>query len=463
MIPYLIFKQQNPWRKDLQWRLKDEYVKRDIFDEIFNWIEKEEIIAIKGPRQVGKTTLLTQIIDSLLSKGAPAANIFLFSFENINILESFKQEREAILRFLLDEAGPEGKIFIFIDEFQYLKDGGKLLKLLFDIEPRLKFIITGSSSLELTSSTAKFLVGRLLSWHLHPFSFQEALRQKDGLLAKQLRNIEQEKERFWLTGKLDILRLEQETKLFLPDLISSFEEHILFGGYPRVALLEKSEEKQLRLLSIIETYLRRDIIETLHIRDLTSFQNVIKLLSLQAGNLVNFSEVARSSGTSRFKAQDFTHILQETMVVNLLLPYFKNKRTEVAKARKVYFLDSGLRNGILENFQSLSLRSDAGALVENAVFGELVKRFIKTEKLSFPIKFWRTQAQNEVDFVLEANGMILPIEVKYTRFQSPRLSRSFHSFLEKCAPAAGLILTYNFFAQKKTGSTWIYFIPACLI
>jgi len=462
MFPLLIFKQQNPWRENPQWRLKEKYVKRDIFDEVFNWIEKEEMIAIKGPRQVGKTTFLNQMIDFLLVKGISPLSIFFFSFESTNILESFKQEKEAILRFLLDEAEKEGRIFIFIDEFQYLKDGGKLLKLLFDIEPRLKFIITGSSSLELISSTSKFLVGRLLSWYLHPFSFKEILGQRDKVLANRLKNIELAKERFWVSGQLDVGLLEQETRLFMSDIILQFEEYTLFGGYPRIALSESIEEKQLRLSGIIETYLRRDIIETLHIEDVVSFRNVIKLLSLQVGNLVNFSEVGQIASISRFKACNFTNILQETMVVNLLLPYFRNKKTEVAKASKVYFLDSGLRNGILENFQPLSLRADAGALIENAVFQELIKRFVKAERFSFPIKFWRTQTQNEVDFIVETKD-ILPVEVKYSRFQTPRIPRSFHSFLEKCAPCAGLILTYNFFGERKIGKTQVYFIPACLV
>lgn len=431
---------------------KKSYFPRFLLKELIKWIDRREIFAIKGPRQSGKTTLLKMIRDWLINqKEVKSENIVFITFEDRDILEKFSQDPKEYVKSFLGEKR-QGKFYFLIDEFQYLENGGQVLKLLYDIHENIKFIITGSSSLELTGKTAKFLVGRVFSFHLWQLNFAEFIKVK----SPQLYSVYREKSKLINDFILEGSNFSVPTKdIFSNDLEKLFSSYATWGSYPEVVKAEEDETKQIILKNIYDTYITRDIIELLKITDYTRFKTVVALLSSRIGNLVNYHNLSRDAQSHFKEIKRYLSILAETYVVSLLKPFFTNKTSELKKNPKAYFIDAGLRNYVLGNFQELSFRPDLDQIVENVVFSQL--KFNPGDQYS--IKYWRTQGKAEVDFVLEKKNEIIPIEVKYSSFTSPRISRGFRSFISEYTPKRGVILSKNFWGELKIDSTLIKFVP----
>jgi predicted AAA+ superfamily ATPase len=331
-----------------------------------------------------------------------------------------------------------------IDEFHYAKEGGKKLKYLFDTT-KIKFIISGSSSLELTFETGKYLVGRMFKFLLYPFSFREYLLVKDKKLF-QLLNL-----RF-----PDIFFSKIENQKFFGKEINNrlqkyFEEYLIFGGYPNVVLAKRKEEKIKILESILENYLLKDIKALLNLKTQRELLKIAEFLATQISNLLNYKELSNISKLKYKELLKHLEILKSTFIIDLLLPFYKNPRTELVKTPKVYFLDNGLRNYLLADFKEIKKRNDVGQLVENFVFSTLKRKNLRK------INFWRTKSKAEIDFITQKEGEIIPIEVKYSL--SPSIGKSFYSFVEKFSPKRGYILNQGFLAIEKIKKTKIYFLP----
>ncbi|MCD6284231.1 ATP-binding protein [bacterium] len=409
------------------------YIHRELEKTIKPFLKRKEILAIVGARQVGKTTFLKHLFSEL--KKTKKIEFLTFErekdltlFENIEDFKEYYKDYEILI----------------IDEFHYAKEGGKKLKYLFDTT-KTKFIISGSSSLELTFETGKYLVGRMIKFYLTPFSFREFLSFKHKILFNLLDS------RF-----KDIFSQKINFKDFFGEELNSrlrkyFEEYLIFGGYPAVALAKTEKEKIKILESILENYLLKDIKGLLDLKTKEELMKICEFLSTQIGSLLNYQEL---SNTSNLKYQDVLkhlEILKNTFIVDLLKPFYKNPRTELVKTPKVYFLDNGFRNYLLLDFRKPEKRDDLGKLVENFVFSSLKRQ----EEVK--LNYWRTKSKAEIDFVLQKNGEIVPIEVKYSF--SPSIGKSFYSFIEKFSPKKGYIFTQGFCGIKKIKNTKIYFIP----
>lgn len=420
---------------------------RDLKEKIKPYFKRKEIIAIKGPRQAGKTTLMKDLYQELSQK----KKCLYLTFEKRDDLEVFDKDIESFKKIYIEDYE-----IIFIDEFQYAENGGQKLKYLFDTT-KTKFIISGSSSLELTSQTGKYLVGRLFSFDLYPFSFSEFLRVKNQVLLKLTQSASQKLE-LMLAGKTNILPQKEPIKA--ESLKKKFnkllEEYIIFGGYPEVILSAKKEEKRQILKGILETYLLRDIKSLLDLATDEELIHIAKFLSLQLGNLVVYQELSSAAGLSFSQLKKHLKILKETYILELISPYCRNKRTELSKNPKIHFLDTGFRNMLIDDFSSLNLRTDAGALFEGFVFTQLKR---KIEAIG-GIKFWRTKSQAEVDFIIEKGEEVLPIEVKSSLKEKLKIGKSFHSFLKKYQPKQGVIITKSFWGQRVVGNSTVYFFPA---
>lgn len=429
----------------------NKYFSRILFEELKRWIKRREILAIKGPRQSGKTTLLLMLQDYLLNeKKINPKNIIFLTFEDWEILEKFSKSPKEYIRSFIGDRKNE-KFYFLIDEFHYLPDGGKKLKLLYDIFENIKFIITGSSSLELTGRTAKFLVGRMFSFYLYQCSFEEFISVK----SEQLSYIYQEKKNaiFEFITKGRNFHLRED--IFHNDFRRYFEEYSIFGGYPEVVKTDDNETKRMIFKNIFETYITRDIIELLRINNISKFRTVVLLLANQLSSLLNYNSLISDSQSYFREIKHYLSVLEETFIISLLRPYFKNKITELKKNPKVYFIDTGLRNYAVNNFNELDMRADLGQLVENVCFSQLRMKFP-----DFSIKYWRTLAKAEVDFILELGREIIPIEVKYTQFKDPKISRGLKNFIVGYKPKKVLILTKGFIGEEKIDKSHIKFIPA---
>lgn len=434
---------------------KNTYFERDLLNQIKKWIDRKEIFAIKGPRQSGKTTLLRMLADYLIKeKKVNPKNIVFITLEDRDILEKFEKDAKSYIKNYLESR--KQRVYFFIDEFQYLHQGGQKIKLLYDLfSEQAKFIITGSSSLELTGQTAKYLVGRLFSFYLWPLSFSESLKINSDFF-HSYQKIHQALYDFMLKGKNFKI---PDQDIWQNDLEKLFKEHAQWGGYPEIIKSKSAEIKYLVLKNIYDTYIRRDIIELLKVKSIDNLRNLIKILSAEIGNLINYNNLANDSKTYFQELKQYLAVLDETYILKFLTPYFKNPITELKKNPKIYFFDLGLRNYILNNFNALEERSDKGALIENAVFNELYKNLPEQTEL----KYWRTIAKAEVDFVLLTGQEIVPIEVKYSFFDKPKISRSFRSFISQYQPNIALILTKGFFGEMKIDKTLVKFAPVWYI
>lgn len=398
------------------------YVKRFLEGKLLKYLGSREILAVTGPRQCGKTTLLRQIFNGL-------KNAVFLDFEDRETLELFDEDVKSFA-----ELYAKPYRYLFIDEFQYAKEGGRKLKYIYDTYST-KIVISGSSASALSIQSMKFLAGRLFVFNLYPFSFAEYLSYKDARL-------------YELYKKKGLANL---TKPLIERILPHFNEFCIFGGYPRVALADDREEKETVLKGIYNTYFLREIKEILNLPEDYKLSKLISALALQIGNMINYNELSDISAFKHKELLGYLNVLEKTFITVKGLPFYTNKRTELVKSPKIFFLDNGFRNFVVKNFQSIEKRQDKGALYENFVASELLKKGID-------VRFWRTKSKAEVDFVIEKNGHIIPAEVK-SDLKKPKFSKSLLSFVEKYKPKKSFVFSEKFF--KDSGK--VKFAPIFLI
>lgn len=379
------------------------YIKRDLEQTITQHLTTPEIIAILGPRQSGKTTLMRHIFETL-------ENALFLSFEDRKLLELFVEDEKTFA-----ELYAKNNRYLFIDEFQYAKEGGQKLKYIYDHYPETKIFISGSSAPGLTIHGIKYLVGRIFVFNLYPLSFEEFLRYKDEkLFGVYLEKKEAIKAHIFKNSKLP-----EVSAALLEMLNEVYDEYLIYGGYPRVAVSTTNEEKKTVLKNIYSTYFLREIKDVLGLTTDFSLSKLIKALSLQLGGLISYNSLGEVSGFDYKELLAHLNILEKTFICKRVPPFFTNKRTEIIKVPKVYFFDSGFRNTIIDDFRAYEIRQDTGKLNENFIFAQLT--YAGKE-----VKFWRSKAKAEVDFILDKEGLIA-IESK----SGGRMTKSVRSFKEK--------------------------------
>jgi len=436
---------------------------RQIFSKIIPYLEQDNIILLTGARQTGKTSLLYLLIRYLLEeKNIASSQIIYLDLENIydfNLLESLKDFNK-FWQVLKDKGVDlKKKVYVFIDEIQHLTNPSSFLKYLYDhYKPKLKFIVTGSSSLEIKKKFIDRLTGRIYRFIIKPLNFKEFLEFKNE------RNLKEVLSKFNLKFWISALHPEDEIKKLKPtdkERISELlMDYLIFGGYPAVSLKENPLIRQKDLQEIYSLYIRRDIRDIGEIEDVSGYNNLVSLLCLQIGNLVKEQELSISTGLSRPTVKKYLFLLENTYVLKLLPPFFTNKRTEITKMPKVYFEDIGLRNAVINNFNPLRQRQDSGTILENFVFNQL-----NTENdFSDRIRFWRSQAKNEVDFIWQENlKEVYPIEVKLNYSLKQPLPSGLKSFINFYQPSKAFIIHLGEFNILKFKKTKIYLIPAWAI
>lgn len=415
---------------------------REIENEVFSYIFKPYIVVILGSRQVGKTSLLRRLLASLvfLKKVSPG-QILYFDFEIMADVSAFDQVTpENIKRTIASfGANPEKLTFLFIDEIQYHQNPSNLLKVIFDHLPKIKLVVSGSSTLKIKTKFKDSLAGRHKTFVLPGLTFKEFLDFKNQPVLKK-------------NCKEKILppRIKENLKAL-------FEEYVIFGSYPKVALSPTYEEKISVLESIFTSYVRRDIKDLAVIEETEKFNKLVLLLACQIGNLVNLTELSSASGLNRKTLEKYLFLLENTFIISLLPPYFTNRRKELVKSPKVYFQDTGLRNYTMNNFSFLEKRADSGSLFENAVFTQLYKKERGKENL----RFWRTVFKNEVDFVkLGKDNLPIPFESKLMISGKPKIPSGLFSFLRSYSPSKAFVVNFDLWQETSRQKTKISFIPA---
>lgn len=412
------------------------YIEREITAQIKPFLERKEAISIVGPRQSGKTTLVKHLIGELESRGKKVKFITFEKKADLNLFQnSIEDFKELTSQFDC----------MVIDEFQYAKNGGQKLKYLFDTTG-VKFIVTGSSSLELKSQTGKYMVGRIFDFELLPFSFREYLSVEDS----ELFNLLNKKFSSSALLNFDVSKgfgeeINKRISLWL-------EKYVVYGGYPAVVTSKTSIEKRKVLESISDNYLLKEIRELLNLETEDELVRLQKFLAAQIGNLIKYEELASVSRLTGKELRKHLNILEKTYIVKLIKPFFTNKRIELTKNPKSFFVDLGMRNYLLDDFRPPEVRNDAGAVMENYALNSLQKNY-PTQAF----RYWRTKSKAEVDFIVEKGRDIIPIEIKYS--SKKIIGKSLHSFIEKFNPPKVIILTKDFLGEEEIKNCKIQFIP----
>ena len=321
--------------------------------------EKMPIIAVTGPRQSGKSTLIQQLFPN-------------HTYLNLEDIELRKFALSDPKGFLLN-AGQKA----IIDEVQYAPELLSYIQVITDREKIAgQFIISGSQNLLLMQSIAQSLAGRVAIFNLLPFSLEEIY----------------------------------QTHFASP----TYEDYILKGFYPRIYDLDLNPTTWLQ--DYLKTYVERDVRQILNVGDLGTFRQFLEICAGRIGQLVNFSEIGNMIGVSYQTINKWLNVLETSFIVYTLRPYHQNFNKRIVKSPKLYFYDTGLACALLNlrNVEDLNRHFAKGALFENLIINEILKNQLN-RNLSPKNYFWNVSGSHEIDLLLDQGGRLLPIEIKSSR------------------------------------------------
>ncbi len=342
------------------------FITRIIEDQLLQNLTENKVILLLGPRRVGKTVLIKQLIERLTEPH------LLLNGEDFNTLELLARRSVQHYKNLLGKA----KVLI-IDEAQKIPDIGSILKLMVDEIEGIKILVTGSSAFDMNSVLGEPLTGRKRTFYLFPISEKE-LDAYEPLIVKT-----------------DNLR-----------------ERLVYGNYPELIQLKSKEDKADYLKEIVNSYLLKDILAYENIKNSDKILKLLRLIAFQVGGEVSYQELGKQLQMSKNTVEKYLDLLSKVFVIHKLTGFSRNLRKEVTKSNKWYFYDNGLRNLIIANLNPLELRKDIGQLWENYIISERIKYQSYNRKITNNY-FWRTYDQQEIDWIEEREGQLFGYEFKW--------------------------------------------------
>ncbi len=335
---------------------------RNLENIIKDKINSGKAIVVVGARQVGKTTLIKNVLKEIdylfLDADDPTIR---------NLLSN--PNTEQIRTIIADNKS------VFLDEAQRIPGIGLTLKIITDQFKDVQLFVSGSSSFDLGNELNEPLTGRKWEYEMFPISWEEYEK------------------------KLGFIKSEQQV-----------ENRLLYGFYPEV--INNQGKERATLKNLVNSYLYRDILAFSSIRKPEVLEKLLQALALQMGSEVNYNELSQIVGINKITVQKYIEILEKGYIIFRLNSFSRNIRNEIKQNRKIYFYDNGIRNMIIGNFNQLDLRLDKGALWENFLVSERRKQNLYKDTFS-NMYFWRTKQQQEIDFVEEVNGEIYAYEFKW--------------------------------------------------
>ena len=351
------------------------YISRTLENFINEKIGSGKAIILLGPRQTGKTTILTRICE----KQSPWLSL---NCDDVLIREHLQKANLKTLQQIIGNHS-----IVFIDEAQRVKNIGLTLKLITDNFKNVQLLVCGSSSLEIANEINEPLTGRKWEFMLYPLSWQEILNHEGFINTR-----------------------------------SQLEQRLIFGMYPEI-VTNIGQEKEI-LIQLSGSYLYKDLFNYHGIRKPDLLEKILQALALQIGNEVSYNELSQLLEVDKKTILRYLDLLEKAFVIFRLQPLSRNLRNEINSSRKIYFYDTGIRNAIIANFQPLTLRNDVGALWENFLIAERMK-YLHNNNHRTNTYYWRTHLRQEIDYIEERGGTLNAYEFKWSRTKQFRFPKSF--------------------------------------
>ncbi len=381
-------------------------VKRNIYSKLINEIEKPYISILIGPRQVGKSFLLNEIMKYCKKKGFKT---HFFNMELPADLRTLSGTDEEVINTMM-----QSRDIIFMDEFHYLKNATKIFKVLYDSKKSPKIFASGSSSVEIHKHLKESLAGRYRPTGIMPLQLSELKQIKDY----------------------------------------KSRDYLIMGGMPGL-IHEKTFNEKINLLeNIVQTYLMKDIRSLIKEENIRSFNQLMYILAQNQGSTITTASLAREIRLSEPAVQYHLELLDHTYVCTPLHSYSGNLANELKKVKKYYLYDNGIRNSLLNDFSAIDARNDRGIILESYIFHSIYKQL----QPNMEVRFWRTRQGDEVDFILIKNRVPVPLEVKYN-LKKPEIPEGMKKFLIKYKQSPkGIVVSLNFMGTTEFDGREIEFI-----
>lgn len=341
------------------------HIRRKQLENLKKLLQPNKAVIIYGARRVGKTTLIQKYLSEVKEKYLilDGEDIFVQNELKINSIEHLKK------------VVGSNKLLV-IDEAQKIENIGTSIKLIVDHIPKIKVIVSGSSSFDLANNFGEPLTGRKYSLKIFPLS------------------------------QLELSQIENPI-----ETTSKLEERLLYGSYPEVVLLDTYQKKENYLREIVNSYLLKDILQYEGIRNSDKILKILQLIALQIGQTVSYTEIGTAVGMSKNTVESYLDLLEKVFVIYKQNGFSKNLRKEITKNPRYYFWDLGIRNTLINNYSPISLRNDAGFFWQNYIINERNK--INEYNGNFVNQFfWRTYDKQELDLIEVKNDEIKAFEIK---------------------------------------------------
>lgn len=349
-------------------------IKRTIEEQIERSLTPNKVIVLLGPRRVGKTVLIHQILEKSTEP------YLLLNGEDVDVRKKLAYRSTQNYLNLLGS-----KRLLVIDEAQKIPEVGKMLKLMVDEIKDLKILVTGSSAFDINKYTGEPLTGRKKTFNLYALSEKE-LNQREDKISK----------------------------------VANLRQRLVFGNYPELLQIKDREEQVEYLRDLVNSYLLKDILEFENIKNSDKIFDLLRLIAFQIGSEISYTEIGRQLSMSKNTVEKYLDLLSKVYILHSVGAFSRNLRKEIVKGKKWYFYDNGLRNILIGNMNPIELRNDVGALWENYIIGERLKSQ-KYNRLLVYNFFWRTYDQQEIDWVEERGGHLYGYEFKWNPKRSAKI------------------------------------------
>src|SRR3989344_1564094 len=451
-----IMNKYNPWWNNKKIPAsKTSVFKRGDFYIMQEQLLRKEITSLVGPRRVGKTILIHQLIQHLLDTNIEPSKILYLSVDEVgltkggaelgHILDTYSK---FIIKKPLDEL--EDTCFLFLDEIQELPDWEKILKNWYDLRYKMKVIISGSSSIWISKGSEESLLGRIKMTIMMPLRFSEVLRYR-GLLSddfyKTRTNVRTSILKSIQENNLSFFRKELDTFVGIAAPLKEgieieLNRYLTVGGYPE--LLDEKDYNSIgeAVRDKVKLIFYKDVIRYFKIRNPGVLQDLFKILAKNTGQQFNIAETARLLDIERPTLRDYIKYLIKAYLIERSEFYSDSRHKRIRKQEKIYVLDAGIRNGIVDFIDDNLIKNPAelGLVVQSTIFDHLTRLKFNVEPGPEPeIFYWKDK--KEIDFVLTIKRKPIPVESKFSKSLEQETVRTLKEFTKKNNSPFGIIIT----------------------